>query len=230
MKVKFFHKFVGMSFILILALFGFSCDGGQASQTSQASSETKAPVDLGPLNAQTPTDAYKSLYAAVKAKDNARIQQLMSKNTIGFAGFAIEQNKQPLEKFFENGLTATTFAPSLPEIRDERVKDNFGAVEVFSQKDNRWEDLPFVLEDGIWKLAVGDDFKGVYKKPGKGQSQIEMEASNPGMNEIMNPANAPGNSNSNTEVSKDKAKRNPVNTAEVTDENKNKEPAKANKK
>ncbi len=223
MKIKFVQKLIGLSFVLAFALLSFSCQNAQTSQT-------QATVNQGPIKAQTPTEAYKSLYAAVKAKDNARIQQLMSNNTLTFAGFAMEQQKQSLEKVLENGMTATTFADSLPEIRDERVSGNFGAVEVFSQKDNRWEDLAFVLEDGNWKLAVGDIVKGTYKSPGKGQAQIEMEANNPMMRDANPAANTNGNNNSKDDISKDKSKRNPVNTAEVPDENMNRVPAKANKK
>jgi hypothetical protein len=222
MKFQVIQKIIGLSFVLTFALLSFSC---QSAPTSQ----TQAIVDLGPLKAQTPTEAYKSLYAAVKAKDNARIQQLMSKDTMSFAGFTLEQNKQPLEKFFENGLTSTTFADSLPEIRDERVNGTFGAVEVFSQRDNRWEDLPFILEDGMWKLAVGDSFKGTYKSPGKGQAQTEMEANSPMTANEIPATNMKGNTNSKDGIPMDKSKRNPVNTAEVTDESTNKAPAKANK-
>jgi hypothetical protein len=201
----------------------FSCENSPTSQTQTT-------ANLGPIKAETPTEAYKSLYASVKAKDNARIQHLMSKNTIGFAGFAMEQHKQSLEKVIENGMTATTFADSLPEIRDERVSGNFGALEVFNQKDNRWEDLAFILEDGMWKLAVGDVVKGTYKSPAKGQAQTEMETNNPMMKYEIPAANTKGNTNSKDDAVIDKSKRNPVNTAEVTDENANNSPAKANKK
>jgi len=223
MKFKVFQKIVGLSFVLAFALLSFSCQDAQTSQTQTT-------ANLEPINAQTPTEAYKSLYAAVKAKDNARIQQLMSKDTMAFAGFSLGQNKQPLEKFFENGLTSTTFADSLPEIRDERINGNFGAVEVFSQKDNRWEDLPFILEEGSWKLAVGDSFKGTYKSPGKGQAQIEMETNNPMTPSEIPMANTKENTNSRDSITTDKSKRNPVNTVEVIDESTNKSPAKANKK
>ncbi len=118
------------------------------------------------------------LYAACKAKDTATIKQLMSKSSLGLAEFSASQQKKSVDQILENGLVAPTLADSITEMRDERVKDNFGAVEVFNPKDNRWEDLPFVLEDGTWKLAVGDLFQDTFKSPGKSQEQIEMEASN----------------------------------------------------
>jgi hypothetical protein len=184
MKFKVIKKIVGLNFVLAFALLSFSC---QSSGT--ASREV--------VKASTPREAYRLLYEAVKAKDTEGIKQLMSNNTMTFAGFAAEQQKQSLEKMFENGLTATTFADNLPETRDIRVNGNFGAVEVFNETDNRWEDLPFVLEDGGWKLAVGDAFRGDYKSPGKGQAQLEMEASNP-MNQPAATPTPAANTNTKT--------------------------------
>ena len=213
MKFKVFQKIVGLSFVLAFVFLSFSCDQAETQESQEV------------VKAQTPSDAYRFLYAAVKAKKTEKIKQVMSNNTMTFAGFAAEQQNQSLEKMFENGLTATTFADKLPEVRDERVNGNFGAVEVFNQKDNRWEDLPFVLEDGGWKLAVGDSFKGDYKSPGKGQAQLEMEA-NSAMGDFVNPPET----NTNTNVKSPKGKNGKVETVEVPIENTNNAPAKANKK
>ena len=124
------------------------------------------------------TQAYTKLYNAVKSKDTEKIKQSVSRATKGLAETAAMQQNKPLSEVFANGFTATTFADSLPEIRDEKVQGNFGQIEVYSQKDKRWETLPFVLEDGEWKLAVGDLFAGTFQSPGKSQSQLEMENSN----------------------------------------------------
>ncbi len=99
------------------------------------------------------------------------------------------QNKT-VEQVYSNGLTGTTFSETLPEIRDERIKDNMAAVEVYNSHEKKWEDLPFVLEDGKWKLGIGDAFKGSYQSPGKGRAQKEMDAANAlGNNKIVeNPA------------------------------------------
>jgi len=213
MKSRVFQKIVGLSFVLAFAFLSFSCDQAETQESQEV------------VKAQTPSDAYRFLYAAVKAKKTEKIKQVMSNNTMTFAGFAAEQQNQSLEKMFENGLTATTFADKLPEVRDERVNGKFGAVEVFNQKDNRWEDLPFVLEDGGWKLAVGDSFKGDYKSPGKGQAQLEMEANSP-MGDFVNPPET----NTNTNAKLPRGKNGKVETVEVPIENTNNAPAKANKK
>ncbi len=171
--MKYKNKIISV-FLLSVALLSLSC----AKQTAQSSNNNSSSSGD---KAQTPTEAYKMLFAAVKAKDSGKIRQMMSKSTLGLAEFSGSQQKKSVDQILENGFVAPTLAPSLTEIRDERVTDNFGAIEVFNPQTNRWEDLPFVLEDGGWKLAVGDIFQNTYKLPGKGRAQIEREASNTGM-------------------------------------------------
>lgn len=183
MKFKVSKKIINLGLVSAFAFLVISCQKPAAPQSD---------------GAQTPTDAYKMLYAAVKAKDTEKIKQMMSKDTQGLAQFLAERQKQPIEKSYENGFTATTFADALPEIREERVNDKFGAVEVYNQKEKRWEDLPFIKEDGNWKLAVGEVFKGSYKSPGKAQFQAEQDAANAsGSNviQMMPNGNLPGNVN-----------------------------------
>jgi hypothetical protein len=126
----------------------------------------------------TPTEAYTNLFNAVKAKDTEAIKANMTKRTLEFAQMAAQKYKSPIEKVFENGMTATTYANSLPEIRDERISGNMGAIEVWNAKENKWEDLPFIFEDGAWRLAVGDQFADTYKLPAKGRDFREREAAN----------------------------------------------------
>ena len=150
--------------LVVLTLIGFACGEGNTSTGSQ--------------NGDSPTNSYKQLYAAVKAKNLDAIKQQMSKNSLTFAEAVSQQQKTPIEKVFENGFTATTFSEKLPEIRDERIDGTNGAVEVWNSKESRWEDLPYVKEETGWKLAVGDLFKGTWKSPGKGRAVREMEAAN----------------------------------------------------
>ncbi len=147
----------------------------------------------------SPTAAYKELYAAVKSKETEKIKAVLSKKTHEFAAMVASRQNQSVEKVFENGFTATTFAESLPEIRDERISGEFAAVEVWNAKDKRWEDLGFVMEDGKWKLAIGEMFGGSFKSPGKGRAIKEQEATNATSNTMIPgiPANADVNMNAN---------------------------------
>lgn len=151
--------------ILVLAVMalGFACGGG-----------TVAPGSSG----DSPTEAYKRLYAAVKKKDVEAIKAQMTAKSLDFGKMASERNNKPLDEVLANGFTATTFSEKLPEIRDQRLNENMGSVEVYNSKDSRWEDLPFINENGSWKLAVGELFAGSFKSPGKGRDALEKEAAN----------------------------------------------------
>lgn len=169
-----------LSLSIVIGIVGIACGSQNPSGTGD-----------------TPSAAYRRLYAAVKSKNTEAIKKEMSKKTQDFAGAAAQRQNTPVEKVFENGFTATTFANSLPEIRDERVNGEMGAVEVWNSKDSRWEDLPFVKEADGWKLAVGDLFAGTFNSPGKGRAAKEQEAANV-MSNNMNPANPAGNINSSS--------------------------------
>lgn len=127
----------------------------------------------------SPTEAYKNLYNAVKAKDTEAIKRNLTKKSIELGHYMVNTKmKNSLDEALANGLTATTFSATLPTIRDERISGNMGAIEVWNSKESKWEDLPFVLEDGSWKLAFGEQFAGTFVSPGKGRDQIEKEAAN----------------------------------------------------
>ncbi|MCZ2389864.1 MAG: hypothetical protein LC113_02170 [Acidobacteria bacterium] len=169
-------------FALVLGGMAFAC-----------SSTPAAPGSAG----DNPTEAYKRLYAAVKSKDTEAIKACVTKATEQFAAATAEKYQKPVEEVYRNGFTATTFADSLPPIRDQRENGDMGAVEVWNAKSSSWEDLPFIKEDNVWKLAVGDIFKGSYKSPGPGRSQREKMAANAsGERPVEAPmANANGNAN-----------------------------------
>lgn len=174
MKLSIYNKIITFGLLSVLAFLSFACQK-QATEKNETPKET---VKTG-----SPTEAYEMLYVAVKAKDKDKIRQLMSKGSMGLAEMSAAQQKIEIDKFLENGITGTTFSPTLPEMRDERIKDKFGALEVYNSQENRWEDLPFVYEDGSWKLAVGDIFQNSYKSPGDGQAEIERKTS--GNNNMM---------------------------------------------
>jgi hypothetical protein len=163
-------RLIAFVFTVASAFAGFACQTANTSDNQAANAANRETI-----RANSPTEAYKMLFAAVRAKDTDKIRQMLSKNSMALAGSAAMQFNHTIEKQLENGMLETTITDALPEIRDERVKDNYGAVEVYNKKTSKWDDTAFVLEDGGWRLAVGDQFKGDYKLPGKGRAQIEAE-------------------------------------------------------
>lgn len=115
------------------------------------------------LDLSSPTMAYKTLYFAVKCKSTATIKKVLSAETVKFITATSAMQKKPFDEAIQHGLTESTFSATLPQICKERIKDKMGAVEV--KGTGKWEDLPFIFEDGSWKLAVGDIFNGSYQSP-----------------------------------------------------------------
>ncbi len=176
----------------------FACQPGTDTNTGTTTNTTNGACSVSPTG--SPSEAYKQLYSAVKSKDTEKIKAVMTKKTQEFAQMVAARQNSPIEKVFENGFTATTFAESLPEIRDARVNCEFGAVEVWNAKEKRWEDLGFVYEDGSWKLAIGEMFGGTFKSPGVGRAVKEQEASNALTNNMIPVNMANSNSNSNVKI------------------------------
>jgi hypothetical protein len=174
--------------------------------------DTKPPTmtDVPVGNAQTPSEAYRMLFAAVKSQDSAKIKSMLSKGSMGLAGMASGQQKKPIEEVIKNGFSETTFVDDYPQMRDERVKGNFGAVEVWNETRKQWDDIPFILEDGSWKAAFGDAFANKWQSPGKGMAVIAQEnanANNPNAMIQKMPAansNTAGNFRSGGKVTKPK--------------------------
>jgi hypothetical protein len=147
----------------------------------------------GATGSHSPTEAYKQLYAAVKSKDIEAVKKHLTKKTIEFGAMAAARNNTQPEKIYENGFTSTTFSSELPTIRDERIKENMGAIEVWNSEKNIWEDLPFINEDGAWKLAIGELFSGSFTSPGKGRDEREKEAANVMADPVAPASNTNGN-------------------------------------
>lgn len=205
-----FNKIVAVALFASVILFVFACQSNSSNKSANSSTtangSTPAPNSKPPTmtdypvgNAQTPSEAYRMLFAAVKSQDSAKIRSMLSKGSLGLAEMAAGQQKKTVDEVVRNGFTETTFSDTMPELRDERIKAGNGAVEVWNTTRKAWEDIPFTFEDGSWKAAFGDAFGGKWQSPGKGQAVIEQEEAN-----ARNPQNnlipyGNGNINGNTQ-------------------------------
>ena len=184
--MKIYQKIIALFLVSAFGIFAFSCKeqpkNTNSVNTTTADANADIPpertIDVQPSYAQSPTEAYKNLYEAVKAKDTEKIKSYMTDQTLALAQGQAAMKKEPVENQYKNGFLATTMSDTLPEIRDERIKDNMGAIEVYNKQEKKWDDTFFMFENGGWKLAIGEVFSGKYQSPGKGKAQIEMESSN----------------------------------------------------
>jgi hypothetical protein len=215
MKFKNSQKIIFTIFALALALVAFACqdaapgnsanapqNAGNAAGNGAVAAVTpaKAPTmtDYPVGNAQSPSEAYRMLFAAVKSQDPAKIKSVLSKGSLALAEMWGGQQKKPVDEVVRNGLHETTLADAMPQMRDERTKGDAAAVEVWNETRKKWDDIPLVKEEGQWKVAFGDQFFGKWESPGKSRSFLEQEAAN-AKNPQMIPVN-PAGANSNVNV------------------------------
>lgn len=196
-NIETMRKLLLFIFAGTILLSGIACDSGSANNSV---GDTQQAKDCK-VGGDTPTEAYKRLFVAVKSKNSDTIKAEMSKKTQDFAVGLAQQQKNEVEKVYVNGFTGTTLADSLPEMRDERVAGCSGSVEVRNNKEQRWEDLPFVAEDGKWKFALGEVFADTFKSPGKSLDTREKEAANVNGGAVA-PSNMPVNTNTGASNSK----------------------------
>ncbi|MEZ5428617.1 MAG: hypothetical protein R2747_20390 [Pyrinomonadaceae bacterium] len=211
MKNKNYLKITSLTVVMLIVSILIACQSQKAGV-----------MDVNSIgNASSPTEAYIMLYSAVKSKNTEAIKKMMSKASLKFAEGVSGQQKKPIEKVLENGFYRSTMNPEMPEIRDERIKDDkYGAVEAFVKENGKWEQAYFIKEDDGWKVAVGDIFAGTFQQPPKSQAQIQADQSNANKYVPYAP-----NVNGNFTSGPPPQKKPEVNTAQVQPE----KPAESNK-
>ena len=99
----------------------------------------------------SPTATAKAFYDAAKAKDVPGIKNTMSKGSLELLeGIAKMQNKT-LDEALKEPSKSTP--PATFESRNEKITGDTATLEIKDEKGN-WETLPFVKEDGQWKIAL----------------------------------------------------------------------------
>lgn len=128
----------------------------------------------------SPIDTFKTYTKAIKQKDTTTMKLLLSDATIKMhekeakaQGVNVDDIVKGEDIFRENQKTV--------EFRNEKIDGDKATLEIKNIY-NKWEKLPFVLEDGVWKID-----KVTYAN----QIQLEIEEQNRKMDEMMKNATIP---------------------------------------
>ena len=115
----------------------------------------------------SPTAAAKAFFDAAKAGDVKAMKNALSKKSLEI----MEAFAQLGGKTLDDTLKDTSKMPATFEARNEKITGDTATVEVKGQGD-KWDTLPFVKEDGQWKIAFDQLFEKGLQEPGPGpQSQ-----------------------------------------------------------
>jgi hypothetical protein len=103
-----------------------------------------------PQIAAGPTDVLRNFIEASKKKDVEAIKKTLSKGSLEMAEKSAKTQNTTVDEMFKRENLA--MPEEVPEIRNERVEGDTATVEVKNLTDG-YDTIPFVREDGVWKIS-----------------------------------------------------------------------------
>jgi hypothetical protein len=155
--------------------------------------------NVGKIGTQgrTPTETLKALNEASKKKDPAAIKKLLSKGTLVLLDNAALSANTSSDELLKKDDGAPF--QDLPEIRGEKIEGDTATVTVKNEVTSEDENIPFVKEDGEWKVALDkylEELKQRFTEEMNKMKDSEIPASNSNSKSVEVPKE--NNSNSAT--------------------------------
>ena len=122
-----------------------------ASNTPSSTPNVNANVSTVSGSLATPTDAYKTGYAARKNKDIATLKRVMAKDALEFLTEIAQIDKKTLD----DQLKALADRPqaATAETRNEKIKGDRASLE-YLDEDGKWKTMDFSKEGNDWKIDL----------------------------------------------------------------------------
>ncbi len=102
----------------------------------------------------TPTATFKAYVEAVKSKDTDSVKKTFSKGSLEFFEKAAKAQNKTVDEMLKTGITDEVASAAAPEMRNEKIEGDSATLEVKDNKSGKWETVPFVKEEGQWKIAL----------------------------------------------------------------------------
>lgn len=120
---------------------------------------------------KSPTEVLKTLNEASKTKDVEAIKNSVSKGTLGLIEEAAKAQNTTADELLkkENGAPFK----ELPEMRNEKIEGDTATLELKNATTGEWEAVPFVKEDGAWRLALDKYLEDMKRKMTENMKKLE---------------------------------------------------------
>ena len=145
-------------------MFG-ACSSTQSTNTAtanQPTTETKATNESSPANqtalAGSPTEVLKIFTEATKKKDIETIKKTLSKSMM-----RVVEETAKKQNISVDAMLTKVEAPS-GELKNEKIEGDTATVEIKNEAASENDLMPFVKEDGGWKIALDVFMDNVMKK------------------------------------------------------------------
>ncbi|MGD9588474.1 MAG: hypothetical protein AB7Q37_04670 [Pyrinomonadaceae bacterium] len=98
----------------------------------------------------TPIETFKTYSKAIKNKDTTTMKLLLSSSTIKMHELEAQAQGVTVDDIVKRE-TLVSEATTTVKLRNEKIDGDNATLEV-ENSTGQWETVPFVLEDGVWKI------------------------------------------------------------------------------
>ncbi len=100
----------------------------------------------------SPAATLNNFVEASKNKDVEMMKKLLSKGSMEAVEKVAVAKNTTVDKILVNNVSASL--KEMPETRNEKIEGDTASIEVKNKIVDSYETIPFVKEDGIWKVAL----------------------------------------------------------------------------
>lgn len=161
-------KIYQITVFILFALTLGACNSAQSNNTAtvnQPTNQAKATNESSP-SSQTalgsPTETLKTFAAATKKKDAETIKKTLSKSTMKVIEESAKQQNISVNEMLTKAEDPE--GKDLPETRNEKIDGDKATLEVKDDITGKYDEMPFVKEDGGWKIALDVFMESMKKK------------------------------------------------------------------
>ena len=112
----------------------------------------------------SPTEVFKAQNEAHKKKDAATMKQNLSKGSLEMMETGAKLQNKTVDEALVADSALTANQPDVFETRNEKITGDTATLEVKNPQDDQWTTMPFVKEDGRWKIAVDKFMQDLMQK------------------------------------------------------------------
>ncbi|MGI9034820.1 MAG: hypothetical protein ACR2GD_02160 [Pyrinomonadaceae bacterium] len=112
----------------------------------------------------SPTEVFKTQLEAQKKKDVAVMKQNLSKSSLELIEKAAKAQNKTLDEALAADNPMAGSQPDTFETRNEKITGDTATVEMKAPQSEEWVTMPFVKEDGKWKIALDKFMQDLMQK------------------------------------------------------------------
>lgn len=163
-------------FTFIIALAALAFAGCTATREANTTKTTNVPANANSANTATvvnkaeepakpaekpassdtaamdsPSATLVTFIEAIKKKDGETIKKCLSKNALTALEATAKEGNMTVDQMIIEGDDMSN--EKTPAVRNEKITGDTATLEVEDEKEKKWDTVPFVKEDGNWKIA-----------------------------------------------------------------------------